>query len=105
SGGVGAETALVRPLVLGIETSCDDTACALVDGSGRVLTSVVSSQLTVHQPFGGVVPEIASREHLRNWPWVRDEALQRSGFGFGDVDAVAATRGPGLVGALLVGLS
>ncbi len=94
-----------RPLVLGIETSCDDTACALVDGAGRVLSSVVSSQLAVHRPFGGVVPEIASREHLRNWPWVRDEAFARAGLAIGDLDAVAATRGPGLVGALLVGLS
>ena len=97
--------ARARPLVLGIETSCDDTACALVDGRGRVLASVVSSQLDVHQPFGGVVPEIASREHLRNWPWVRDEALRRAGCALGEVDAIAATRGPGLVGALLVGLS
>jgi N6-L-threonylcarbamoyladenine synthase len=95
----------VRPLVLGIETSCDDTACALVDGEGRVLASVVSSQLAAHRPFGGVVPEIASREHLRNWPWVRDEALAQAGVEIADVDAVAATRGPGLVGALLVGLS
>jgi tRNA N6-adenosine threonylcarbamoyltransferase len=94
-----------HPLVFGIETSCDDTACALVDGEGRVLASVVSSQLAAHGPFGGVVPEIASREHLRNWPAVRDEALARSGFAIADVDAVAATRGPGLVGALLVGLS
>jgi len=95
----------LRPLVLGIETSCDDTACALVDGEGRVLASVVSSQLAAHRPFGGVVPEIASREHLRNWPWVRDEALGLAGVEIADVDAVAATRGPGLVGALLVGLS
>jgi len=94
-----------RPLVLGIETSCDDTACALVDGAGRVLTSVVSSQLAAHRPFGGVVPEIASREHLKSWPLVSREALARAGVGFGDLDVVAATRGPGLVGSLLVGLS
>lgn len=93
------------PLVLGIESSCDDTACAVVDGAGRVLASVVSSQLAAHRPFGGVVPEIASREHLRNWPAVSAEALARAGAGFGDVGIVAATRGPGLVGALLVGLS
>ncbi len=93
------------PLVLGIETSCDDTACAVLDARGRVLASVVSSQLAAHQPFGGVVPEIASREHLRNWPLVRDEAFQRAGCEVRDIDVVAATRGPGLVGALLVGLS
>ncbi len=69
------------PLVLGIESSCDDTACAVVDGAGRVLASVVSSQLEAHRPFGGVVPEIASREHLRNWPAVSAEALEKAGVG------------------------
>jgi N6-L-threonylcarbamoyladenine synthase len=98
-------SALERPLVLGIETSCDDTACAVVDGSGRVLTSIVSSQIEPHRPYGGVVPEIASREHLRNWPAVSAEALERSGTDLAGVDVVAATRGPGLVGSLLVGLS
>lgn len=92
-------------LVLGIETSCDDTACALVDTGGRVLSSVVSSQLDKHRPYGGVVPEIASREHLRNWPAVLDEALRRAGTQLAAVDAVAATRAPGLIGSLLVGLS
>jgi N6-L-threonylcarbamoyladenine synthase len=93
------------PVLLAIETSCDDTACALVDAAGRVLASVVSRQLAVHRPYGGVVPEIASREHLRNWPPVSQAALAEAGLTLGDVDAVAATRGPGLVGALLVGLS
>ncbi|HEX5719985.1 MAG TPA: tRNA (adenosine(37)-N6)-threonylcarbamoyltransferase complex transferase subunit TsaD [Thermoanaerobaculia bacterium] len=93
------------PLVLGIETSCDDTACAVLDGDGRVLASVVSSQLAAHRPYGGVVPEIASREHLSNWPAVSAEALTRAGVSMPEVDLVAATRGPGLVGALLVGLS
>jgi N6-L-threonylcarbamoyladenine synthase len=92
-------------LVLGIETSCDDTACAVLDGDGRVLASVVSSQLAAHRPYGGVVPEIASREHLSNWPLVSGEALERAGVSLPEVDLVAATRGPGLVGALLVGLS
>jgi N6-L-threonylcarbamoyladenine synthase len=93
------------PLVLGIETSCDDTACAVLDGEGRILSSVVSSQLASHRPYGGVVPEIASREHLSNWPLVSREALERAGVTFPDVGVVAATRGPGLVGALLVGLA
>ena len=93
------------PLVLGIETSCDDTACAVLDGEGRVLASVVSSQLAAHRPYGGVVPEIASREHLANWPRVSGEALERAGVRLADIGVVAATRGPGLVGALLVGLS
>ena len=94
-----------RPLILGIESSCDDTACALVDGDGRVLASVVSSQLKAHQPYGGVVPEIASREHLANWPSVSREVFERAGVDLPDVDVIAATRGPGLVGSLLVGLS
>lgn len=94
-----------RGFVLGIETSCDDTACAVLDAEGRVLSSRVSSQLEVHRPFGGVVPEAASREHLRNWPAVSEAALAEAGIGWGDIGAVAATRGPGLVGSLLVGLS
>ena len=96
---------LPRPLVLAIETSCDDTACAVVDGEGRVLASAVSSQLAAHRPYGGVVPEIASREHLANWPAVAEAALAPLGLAPRDADLVAATRGPGLVGALLVGLS
>ncbi|MEP7013033.1 MAG: tRNA (adenosine(37)-N6)-threonylcarbamoyltransferase complex transferase subunit TsaD [Acidobacteriota bacterium] len=93
------------PIVLGIETSCDDTACAVLDGEARVLASVVSSQLAEHRPYGGVVPEIASRAHLENWPAVSAEALERAGLDLSRIDAVAATRGPGLVGSLLVGLS
>ena len=96
---------IAPPIVLGIETSCDDTACALLDGSGQVLSSVVSRQLAAHRPFGGVVPEIASREHLKNWMPVSTEALEKAGLSLADVDVVAATRGPGLIGALLVGLS
>ena len=68
-----------RPLVLGIESSCDDTAAAVVDGAGRVVASVVSSQLAAHAPFGGVVPEIASREHLANWPAVAQAPFARAG--------------------------
>jgi len=94
-----------RPLVFGIETSCDDTACALLDGDGRVLASVVSSQLAAHRPYGGVVPEIASREHLANWPAVSAEALATAGVTVEEIDVVAATCGPGLVGSLLVGLT
>ncbi|MEM8994434.1 MAG: tRNA (adenosine(37)-N6)-threonylcarbamoyltransferase complex transferase subunit TsaD [Acidobacteriota bacterium] len=96
---------LDRPRILGIETSCDDTACAVLDGAGRVLSSAVSSQNVAHRPFGGVVPEIASREHLSNWPAVSGQALEEAGVSIYDIDAVAATRGPGLIGCLLVGLS
>ena len=96
----------MRPtLVLGIETSCDDTACAVVAGDGRVLASVVSSQLAVHRPYGGVVPELASREQLANWPVVYEETLARAGVTLAEIGAVAATSGPGLIGSLLVGLS
>ncbi len=94
-----------HPLILGIETSCDDTACAVIDGGGRVLASAVSSQIAAHRPYGGVVPEIASREHLSNWPAVSAEALVKAGVDIDGVDVVAATRGPGLIGSLLVGLS
>jgi N6-L-threonylcarbamoyladenine synthase len=94
-----------HPIVLGIESSCDDTACAVIDSTGRVLASAVSSQLAAHRPFGGVVPEIASREHLINWPAVKEEAMTQAGLDLSAVDVVAATRGPGLVGCLLVGLS
>jgi N6-L-threonylcarbamoyladenine synthase len=91
-------------VVLGIETSCDDTAAAVVV-DGAVRASVVSSQDAVHGAFGGVVPELASREHLRNLVPVTDAALDRAGVTLGDLDAVAVTRGPGLMGSLLVGLS
>ena len=92
-------------VVLGIETSCDETAVSVVMGGGDVLSSVVSSQLDEHARFGGVVPEIASRAHLEALPNVTAEALERARIDFSRIDAVAATVGPGLVGALLVGVS
>ena len=92
-------------VVLGIETSCDETAVSVVMGGGDVLSSVVSSQLDEHARFGGVVPEIASRAHLEALPNVTAAALDQAGIDFRRVDAVAATVGPGLVGALLVGVS
>jgi N6-L-threonylcarbamoyladenine synthase len=95
----------VRPLVLALESSCDDTAAAIVDPAGRVLSSVVSSQPLSHRPFGGVVPEIASREHLVYFRPVVEAACENAGIELDGIGAVAATRGPGLVGSLLVGLS
>ena len=92
-------------LVLGVETSCDETSLALVAGDGRVLSSVVASQVEAHRRFGGVVPEIAARAHLTNLPPLLDRALEGGGASLRDVTLVAATAGPGLVGALLVGLS
>jgi N6-L-threonylcarbamoyladenine synthase len=91
--------------VLAIETSCDETAAAVVDDGRRVLSSVVSSQARLHAGFGGVVPELASRAHLELLGPVVNEALSRAGTGPADLDAVAATIGPGLVGSLLVGVS
>ena len=92
-------------LLLGIETSCDDTAAAVLDGSGQVLSSVVLSQDAVHAPFGGVVPELASRRHLTNLPLAVGEALGKSGATYKDVGCIAVTAGPGLLGSVLVGLS
>jgi N6-L-threonylcarbamoyladenine synthase len=92
-------------LVLGVETSCDETAAGLVTGDGRILANIVASQANLHARYGGVVPEVASRRHLELVAPVVAEALGSAGAGFDDVDAVAVTRGPGLIGALLVGLS
>jgi tRNA N6-adenosine threonylcarbamoyltransferase len=93
-----------RVTVLGIESSCDDSAAAILR-DGVLLASVVSSQDAVHGPYGGVVPELASRHHVRNILPVIDGALARAGIGMDGVDAIAVTRGPGLVGSLLVGLT
>jgi N6-L-threonylcarbamoyladenine synthase len=92
-------------LVLGIETSCDETAAAVVTGDGRALANVVASQADLHARYGGVVPEVASRRHLELVAPVVTEALARADAGIEDLDAVAVTQGPGLIGALLVGLS
>lgn len=92
-------------LILGIESSCDETAAAVVADGREILSSVVASQISVHRKYGGVVPELASREHLRSIvPAVR-EALERAGLNFNQIDAIGVTYGPGLVGSLLVGLT
>jgi N6-L-threonylcarbamoyladenine synthase len=100
----GGDTDGEGVLILGIETSCDETAAALVH-EGAVLSSVVSSQANLHARYGGVVPEVASRRHLELVVPVVREALDRADSTLGDVESVAVTQGPGLVGALLVGLS
>lgn len=92
-------------LILAIESSCDETAAAVVERGQRIVSSVVASQIAIHAPYGGVVPELASREHLRNIVPVVRTALARAGVGFGDLDAIAVTEGPGLAGALLVGVA
>jgi len=92
-------------LVLGIETSCDETAAALVRHGREILSSVISSQVPVHKRFGGVVPELASREHLDKIVPVVNDAFERAGITPRDIDGIAVTVGPGLVGSLLVGVS
>lgn len=91
-------------IVLGLETSCDETAIALVRDGVEVLESAISSQVAVHRKYGGVVPELASRAHLESVSPLVERVLQRSGLTLADVDVLAVTQGPGLVGALMVGL-
>lgn len=102
-----ATTAIIMPdaHILGIETSCDETGAAVVRSGQRILSNVVASQIATHQPYGGVVPELASREHLRAIVPVVRQALAEAGQTYASVDAIAVTQGPGLAGALLVGIS
>jgi N6-L-threonylcarbamoyladenine synthase len=92
-------------MILAIESSCDETAAAVVERGRRVLSSIVASQIAIHAPYGGVVPELASREHLRNIVPVVRTALAKGGVRFSDLEAIAVTEGPGLAGALLVGVA
>lgn len=91
--------------LLAIESSCDETAAAVVRNGKEVLSNVISSQIELHKLYGGVVPEIASRKHIENINQVIDEAMEESGLTYDDIDAIAVTYGPGLVGALLVGVA
>ncbi|WP_300408140.1 tRNA (adenosine(37)-N6)-threonylcarbamoyltransferase complex transferase subunit TsaD [Lagierella sp.] len=91
--------------ILAIETSCDETSVAVIENGRRVLSNIISSQINTHRVFGGVVPEIASRMHLESINHIIKEALEEANIGFKDVDVVACTKGPGLIGALLVGIS
>jgi N6-L-threonylcarbamoyladenine synthase len=91
--------------ILGIESSCDETAAAVVADGREILSSVVASQIDIHRKYGGVVPELASREHLRQIVPVVREALEQAGLRFQDLDAIGVTAGPGLVGSLLVGIT
>jgi N6-L-threonylcarbamoyladenine synthase len=101
------KTAIIMPdaYILGIETSCDETGAAVVRSGQRILSNVVASQIATHQPYGGVVPELASREHLRAIVPVVRQALAEAGQTYSSLDAIAVTQGPGLAGALLVGIS
>lgn len=89
--------------ILGIETSCDETAAAVVTADRDILSNVVLSQFDAHRPYGGVVPEIAARAHLEHLDRIVAEALERAGVGFDDLDGIAATAGPGLIGGVMVG--
>src|ERR1700684_1596558 len=91
--------------ILGIESSCDETAAALVRSGEQLISNVVASQIATHQPYGGVVPELASREHLRAIVPVVRQALAEAKHSYDSIDAIAVTQGPGLAGALLVGIS
>lgn len=92
-------------LILGIESSCDETAAAIVRDGREILSSVISTQIELHRPFGGVFPELAAREHLEKIEPVVDEALEKAGVSLEQIEAVAVTQGPGLIGSLLVGVS
>lgn len=92
-------------IILGIETSCDETAVAIVKNGREVISDVVASQIESHKRFGGVVPEIASRHHVEQMTVVLEEAFEQSGLTWEDIDAIAVTEGPGLIGALLVGIN
>src|SRR6266436_8508919 len=92
-------------LILGIETSCDETAAAVVEDGQNLRSSVLSSQVDLHYPYGGVVPELASRRHIEVVDQVVESALSKAGCRLEDLDAVSVTSGPGLAGALLVGIS
>ncbi len=93
------------PLILGIETSCDESAAAVTDGTNRVRSSVIATQHDLHELYAGVVPEIASRAHLQRLTPVIEEAIRRAGVSLADIDAVAVGHAPGLIGSLLVGVS
>ncbi len=91
-------------LILGIETSCDETACAVVEDGRKILSNVIASQVKSHSRYGGVVPELASRLHIKNCIPILENALGEAGIGLSDIDAIAVTAGPGLIGSLLVGV-
>ncbi|MCI1859672.1 MAG: tRNA (adenosine(37)-N6)-threonylcarbamoyltransferase complex transferase subunit TsaD [Sporolactobacillus sp.] len=94
-----------KTLILGIETSCDETAAAVVENGRIIRSNIVASQIDIHRRFGGVVPEVASRHHVEQITLVCEEAMKKAEVGWSDLDAVAVTQGPGLIGALLVGVN
>ncbi len=105
NAAAGASAGAAHPLILGIETSCDETSAAVLEGAHRVRSNVVLSQIPVHQIYGGVVPELASREHLRAVVPIVRQALEQAQCRLDEIAGIAVTQGPGLAGALLVGLT
>ncbi len=99
-----SDTRLARRIVLGIESSCDETAVALVRGDGTIIAQAIASQVAEHAPYGGVVPEIAARAHAERLAPMLEKVMAEAGLGLADVDAIAATAGPGLIGGVMVGL-
>ena len=91
--------------VLGVETSCDETSVSVVKDGNIVLSNVVLSQIDIHQSYGGVVPEIASREHVKGVTYVFDQAIKKAGITYQEIDLIAVTKGPGLIGSLLIGIN
>ena len=92
-------------LILGIDTSCDDTSASVVEDGRKILSNIVSSQSDIHSRYGGIVPELASRRHIEMIMPVVDEAIKQAGISFQDLSAVAVCKGPGLIGSLLIGCS
>ncbi len=92
-------------VILGIETSCDETSIAVISDGKKILSNIISSQIDIHKEYGGVVPEIASRKHLENINFVLNEALEKAKVKLDEIDAIGVTRGPGLIGALLIGVT
>ena len=92
-------------IVLGVETSCDETSVSVVKNGKEVLANQVLSQIDIHKEYGGVVPEIASREHVKGIALVFDQAIKKAGIAYSDIDLVAVTAGPGLIGSLLIGIN
>lgn len=91
--------------IMGIESSCDETSISIIEDGRKILSNVIFTQIDTHKVYGGVVPEIASREHIKAISYVAKQALEEAKLGFEDIDLIAVTKGPGLVGALLVGIS
>ena len=91
-------------IVLGIETSCDETAAAVVNSKGEIITETLLTQIDDHRPFGGVVPEVAARAHLENVDSIVNQTMAKAGLKYCELDAVAATGGPGLIGGVIVGV-